>query len=269
MSERLSPMGEEDVTEGLHLDYWQTHYDRDEAEELPHRAKLELFLALQDEKTWKALEKACGERINALLKQHKVAVKQLTSAEQEEYNKVQEVAKDPASLTFLPPTEIMLSVGAHDRRYAHHLYIDATGHFVTSLNSWEHAVIEVEIARENVIGWLRNVERKPWALALPYEMGGEVKPMFPDFLVVRHDGAGLVVDILEPHAPSLADSYAKAKALAQFAAKHWNQFGRIELIRLDGDEIKRLDLAEPDKRAKVLAVDSNAALDLFFGVMAG
>lgn len=255
--------------EGLHLDYWQTHYDRDEADDMPNRAKLELFLCLQDEKAWKALEKTCGERINALLKQHKAAIKKLTTAEQEDYNKVQEVAKDPEPLAFLPPAEIMLSVEAKDpayRAYAHHMYIDATGHFVAQLNGWEHAVIEAEIARDDVIGWLRNIERKPWALALPYEMGGEVKPMFPDFLVVRRDGAGLLVDILEPHAPSLADSYAKAKGLAQFAAKHPGQFGRIELIRLSGKEIKRLDLAEPDSRAKVLAVDSNAALDLIFGI---
>lgn len=258
--------------EGLHLDFWQTHYDRDEADEMPHRAKLELFLCLQDEKAWKTLEKAGGERVNALLKQHKAAIKKLTSACQEEYNKVQEVAKDPEPLAFLPPAEIMLSVDANDpayRRYVHHLYIDATGHLVAPLNSWEHAVIEVEIARKDVIGWLRNLERKPWALALPYVMGGEVKPMFPDFLVVRQEGAGQVVDILEPHAPSLADSYAKARGLAQFAARHWKQFGRIELIRLNGHEIKRLDLAEPDSRAKVLAVNSNQALDLIFGLLPG
>jgi type III restriction enzyme len=257
--------------EGLNLDYWQTHYDRDEADDTPNRAKLELFLCLQDEKAWKTLEKACGERINALLKQHKAAIKKLTSAEQEEYNKVQEVAKDPEPLAFLPPAEIMLSVDAKDpayRAYAHHLYIDATGHLVAKLNSWEHSVIEAEIARDDVIGWLRNIERKPWALSLPYEMGGEVKPMFPDFLVVRRDGAGLLVDILEPHAPSLSDSYAKAKGLAQFAAKHPGAFGRIELIRLDGHEIRRLDMDDPGNRAKVLAVDSNAGLDLVFGVVA-
>lgn len=33
--------------EGLHLDYWQTHYDRDEADDMPNRAKLELFLCLR------------------------------------------------------------------------------------------------------------------------------------------------------------------------------------------------------------------------------
>lgn len=257
--------------EGLHLDYWQTHYDRDEADEMPHRAKLELFLCLQDERAWKALENVCGERVNTLLKQHKAAIKQLTSAEKEEYNKVQEVAKDPEPLVFLPPAEIMVAVDANDpayRRYAHHLYIDATGHFVAPLNSWEHAVIAAEIARDDVVGWLRNIERKPWALALPYERGGEMKPMYPDFLVVRQQTSGLVVDILEPHMPALSDSYAKAKGLAQFASKHWKDFGRIELIRIEGNDIKRLDLAEPDMRAKVLAVDSNAGLDLVYGVMA-
>ncbi len=255
--------------EGLHLDYWQTHYDEDEADEMPSRSRLELFLVLQDEKAWKTLEHACGARCEALLKANKAAIKKLTTAEQEDYNKVQEVAKDPEALVFLPPAEIMLAVDAQDpayRAYAHHLYIDTTGHFVTPLNSWEQAVIVTEIAREDVMGWLRNIERKPWALALPYELGGEVRPMYPDFLVVRRDGVGLVVDILEPHSPALADSYAKAKGLAQFAAKHAMQFGRIELIRLDGNEIKRLDLIDTESRKRVLAVSDNAGLDLVFGV---
>ena len=256
--------------EGLHLDFWQTHYDADVADDMPSRSRLTLFLVLQDEKAWKTLEKACGDRIHALLKANKAGIKKLTTAEQEEYNKVQEVAKDPEALAFLPPTEIMVVVDRTDpayRAYAHHLYIDATEHFVAPLNSWEHAVVQAEVAREDVIGWLRNVERKPWALALPYEWGGQVRPMYPDFLVVRREGGGPVVDILEPHSPALADSYAKAKGLAQFAAKHAMKFGRIVLIRLDGNEIKRLDLAEPDNRAKVLAVDSNAGLDLVFGVV--
>ncbi|OGB54327.1 MAG: hypothetical protein A2503_01230 [Burkholderiales bacterium RIFOXYD12_FULL_59_19] len=255
--------------EGLHLDYWQTHYDQDEADEMPSRSRLELFLMLQDEKTWKTLESVCGARCEALVKQHKAAIKKLTTAEQEEYNKVNEIAKDPEALSFLPPAEMMLSVDTTDpefRSYDDHLYVDATGHFVAKLNTWEHPVIEAEIARADVVGWLRNVPRKPWALSLPYEMGGEVLPMYPDFLVVRTDGAGHAIDILEPHSPSLTDSYAKAKGLAQFAAKHAMDFGRIEVIRLVGKEIKRLDLMDATNRKRVLAVDSNAALDLIFGI---
>ena len=256
--------------EGLHLDYWQTHYDQDEADEMPSRSRLELFLMLQDEKTWKKLESVCGDRCEALLKQNKAAIKKLTTAEQEEYNKVQEIAKEAEALTFLPPAEIMQSVDAGGpayRAYSRHLYVDAAGHYAAVLNTREHPVIEAEIADKNVVGWLRNVPRKPWALSLPYEMGGVVMPMFPDFLTVRRDGAGLVVDILEPHSPSLTDSYAKAKGLAQFAAKHAMIFGRIEMIRVVGKEIKRLDLMDMANRKRVLAVDSNAALDLVFGIV--
>jgi type III restriction enzyme len=255
--------------EGLHLDYWQTHYDEDEAAEMPSRSRLELFLMLQDEKTWKTLESVCGARCEALLKQHKAAIKKLTTAEQEEYNKVNEIAKDPEALSFLPPAEMMLSVDPSDpefRRYDDHLYVDTTERFVAKLNSWEHPVIEAEIARADVVGWLRNLPRKPWALSLPYEMGGEVLPMYPDFLVVRTEGTGLVVDILEPHSPALTDGYAKAKGLAQFAAKHSMDFGRIEVIRLVGKVIHRLDLMDATNRQRVLAVNSNAALDLIFGI---
>lgn len=255
--------------EGLHLDYWQTHYDEDEAAEMPSRSRLELFLMLQNEKTWKKLESVCGARCEALVKHHKAAIKKLTTAEQEEYNKVNEIAKDPEALSFLPPAEMMLSVDPSDpefRRYDDHMYVGTTGHFVTKLNTWEHPVIEAEIARADLVGWLRNMLRKTWALSLPYEMGGEVMPMYPDFLLVRTQGTGLVVDILEPHSPALADGYAKARGLAQFAAKHAMDFGRIEVIRLVGKVIHRLDLMDATNRKRVLSVDSNAALDLIFGI---
>ena len=41
---------------------------------------------------------------------------------------------------------------------------------------------------------------------------------------------------------------------------------RIELIRLVGRVIHRLDLMDATNRRRVLAVDSNAALDLIFGI---
>lgn len=256
--------------EGLHLDYWQTHYDQDEADEMPSRSRLELFLMLQDEKTWKTLEATCKARCEALLKQNKAAIKKLTTAEQEEYNKAQEVAKDPEPLSFLPPAEIMAAVDAKDpafKRYDKHLYVDAGGHFVAVLNTWEHPVIKEEMTRSDFVGWLRNVPRKPWALALPYELRGEEKPMYPDFLVVRKDGDNHIVDILEPHSPALSDNYAKAKGLAQFAAKHAMAFGRIEMIRMVGKDIRRLDLIDAATRKKVLKVDSDAGLDLVFDIV--
>ena len=56
--------------------------------------------------------------------------------------------------------------------------------------------------------------------------------MFPDLVVVRVDTDGYIFDILEPHDPSRKDNYPKAVGLAKFAEKHWDKFGRIQLIRL-------------------------------------
>lgn len=244
--------------EGLHLDNWQAHYDEDD----PNLPKLALFLTLQNEKAWNTFEKSTGERVQALFKQHNHAINQLTTVECEEYNKVRELAKDPQALDLLPPTEIMVAVDDDPksgfRNYPSHLFVDEKGIFPANLNQWEHQVIEQEMQREDFIGWLRNVERKPWALALPYEYRGEFKPMCPDFLEVRKEAGHLVVDILEPHGEQHSENFAKARGLAQFGAKHDPHSGRIEFIRIINGEMKQLDLANKSIRAKVL---SNQALD--------
>ncbi len=253
--------------EGLEIDYWQTHCDMDD----PQRAKLELFLILQDRKAWENLEKACDARIHTLFGKNKGAIAKLKSSEREQYNKVKELAKEPEPLDFVPPAEMIVNIGKPVfPAFNKHLYVTAEGQYFADLNTWETATIAAEIEKPQVIGWLRNYERKPWALQLPYEDGARVLPMFPDFLVVRQDGAGFVVDILEPHSAALADSWKKAKGLAKYAQTHSLApgLGRIELIRVHGGVVKRLCLNDPGTQQKVLGTDSNAALDLVFGVQA-
>jgi len=58
-----------------------------------------------------------------------------------------------------------------------------------------------EMARPDFVGWLRNVPRKPWALALPYEPRGEERPMYPDFMVVRKRGGHPWVLLASQHLP--------------------------------------------------------------------
>ena len=125
----------------------------------------------------------------------------------------------------------------------------------------------LRIDRDDVLGWVRNYERKPWALALPYEDGANVLPMYPDFLVVRSEGKALTVDILEPHSSALADSWKKAKGLAKYAKAHSMEpgLGRIELIRKNGERLQRLLLNDAVIQQKVLNyVNSNDHLDQMF-----
>jgi type III restriction enzyme len=92
------------------------------------------------------------------------------------------------------------------------------------------------------------------ALCIPYEMDGEQRPMYPDFLIIRSEDGGLVVDIIEPHTISLADAPAKAAGPAKFVAQHADKFGRIELIIVDGKVTKRLELTDETVRNKVRVI---------------
>ncbi|MCU0806696.1 MAG: hypothetical protein MUC53_01710 [Candidatus Contendobacter sp.] len=56
------------------------------------------------------------------------------------------------------------------------MYVESDGHFRAELGGWEAAVLAEKLARADVVAWLRNVDRKPWSLEIPYETGGEIRP---------------------------------------------------------------------------------------------
>jgi type III restriction enzyme len=143
-----------------------------------------------------------------------------------------------------------------DRR----MYVtDAAAHAYT-LNDWERDAL----ADPDAIAWLRNDPRKPWSFTVSYQAGSEFKPMYPDLLVFRRQGDGLVCDILEPHTHAFADTVGKAKGLAAFARDHGDEFGRIRLIAKVRGAYKALALDDIDTRNKVLGVATSDHLDQLF-----
>lgn len=252
--------------EGLHLDYWSTYYDRQN----PNASKLELFLTLQHKEVYEELENVCKLRLNELFETHKLAIKALSTSEQEKYNIIRGQSKIPEKIEFIAPTQILFygDIRSSDYElYDKHLYITDKGVFPAKLNGWEKATIEAEILREDVVGWLRNFDRKTWSFSIPYEDAGKIKPMYPDFLVVRKLGDNLIIDILEPHRDDLDDNWKKAVGLAKFAGEHWNSFGRIELIRKSGTRLKRLNFNDENVRTRVAGVKSNDHLDTLFDIL--
>ncbi len=258
--EQLFQRAGQRLGEGLHIEYWKEHYDANN----PQRPKLELFLALQQQSVWETLEKQSLQKFNDLLKQNHSKIGKLSSSEREKYNKLKVVAKDPEAIDWELPDEIIVNQSASAKEWDKHLYLSESGNYSTVLNSWEKLVIDTEIAKQEVVTWLRNEDRKQWSFCLPYEYRGNIQPMFPDFLIIRQQANGFIIDILEPHSHNLPDNTEKAVALAKFASKHGDQFGRIELIRIVGNQIKRLDVNDESNRQKVLAVSSNQHLDLLF-----
>lgn len=157
----------------------------------------------------------------------------------------------------MPPTMTVTAVAAmKDLAIGGHLYVDADGHFPGKLTTWEIAVIREEEKRSGAAGWLRNLPRKPWSLTVPYQLQGNVAPLYPDLLFFRKTKGGVVVDLLDPHLTALDDAAPKAQGLARYADEHGALFGRIELIQVKDKQVQRLNLTKPEVRDKVKAVNT-------------
>lgn len=247
--------------EGLHAAYLKARVATGRVK--PRTAKLELATLLDGEKTVKTLEEKAGKTFNAEAEKHKAAIRDLPEARRETYRKLRRQAAKPEAEELELP-DIYEAVIDEDSIFAGHLYADEKGLFSCSVNEWERATIEAELAHEAVVGWLRNVPRKSWAFKVPYKYDGDDTSMYPDFLFFRRQGEGIVVDILEPHRLTQDDSAAKAAGLAEFAKRHGDRFGRIELIIKDKDKLIRLDVNDGDVRDKVSGVKDNGHLRQLF-----
>ena len=152
--------------------------------------------------------------------------------------------------------------------YRNHLFVDDSGTALINLNGWERKVVAEEEQHEDFVCWLRNPSRGSWALCIPYEIDGETKPTYPDFLIIRRDGSEYVVDILEPHDPTRQDNLGKAKGFAEYARQNPG-VGRIQLIRMQRDSVGRerafrLDMSKSSVRDKVSRCASNDELNHIF-----
>ncbi|HKO99501.1 MAG TPA: DEAD/DEAH box helicase family protein [Pyrinomonadaceae bacterium] len=249
--------------EGLHLEFWKSKkHEHDDA----LLAKLQLFQILQDRQAWKKLEQASKERIADLFKKYNDDINDLRSSRREEYRKVKGQAKEPIEDHITLPDDGEIEIKEERPLWQKHLLIDEkSGKFGAKFNSWETSVLKDELAKEEVVGWFRNVPRKSWAVCVPYEMHGTYKPFYPDFIVFRKYKKKIVADILDPHESGLADAVDKAKGLAQYARKHAGAFGRIELIVIDKDGNRLpLDLTKEAVRDKVLRLSGKNHLDQLF-----
>lgn len=169
---------------------------------------------------------------------------------------------------FRLPETIRVPHESEGRLYSNHLFVDDSGTALINLNGWERKVIAEEEQKEDFVCWLRNPSRGSWALCIPYEIDGEKKPTYPDFLIIRRDGSEYVVDILEPHDPTRVDNLGKAKGFAEYARQNPG-VGRIQIIRMQRDSVGRekafrLDMSKSSIRDKVSRCASNDELNHIF-----
>ncbi|MBP9131246.1 MAG: DEAD/DEAH box helicase family protein [Steroidobacteraceae bacterium] len=238
------------LNEGLHKDWWRERV-RGAAQDR-ERAKVELFALGTQPEVIARIEAAAQALVQKWLRAHGAAMGTLGEERRALYDEVKHLAADPELTDLVYPSVIQVRQG--ERGWPKHLYADANGEYHADFNAAECEVLDVELANKSVVGWLRNTDRKPWALCIPYDRGGEKRPTYPDFLLVRSRPGGHVVDIIEPHEIAFSDAPEKAAGYANFAAKHFDKFGRIELILIDGKTKKRLDLTDEKTRNQLRGV---------------
>ena len=248
---------------GLHKEYWIKHRKRNHIE-----VKTEIIVLVNDTSAIENLNKYASKKFAQIYEKNKRSIALLREAEKSSYEKMISSSIQPISIPWTLPESIDFSFTKESVQYDKHLYKPLVGIFKASLNSWESELITEEI-NNGAIAWLRNLDRKSWSLEIPYEAEGVTTSMYPDLIVIRDDKLGFIFDILEPHDSSRKDNYPKAIGLAKFAERHWDVYGRIQLIRkqkgIDGiNHFYRLDMSKADIRNKVRRIASNIELDHLF-----
>lgn len=246
------------IGEGLHMECWRAR----KGESHPLQSKLEVIGLIMEPAVLEELEELCGKKLEELQRKFDAEIKKLSTSDRERYNAIRRVAKDPQPETLLLPPE--MEVKDEDTLFKRHLYVNKKGEFPAKFNKWETTVLNEFLEDKSVVGWVRITPRKDWALCIPYEKGNERHPLYPDFVVFRKEGKRLIADIYDPHGTQLDEAVEKAKGMSKFARDHGLEFGRIEMIVMIGDELKRLDVNNEKIRDRIDSVTSKAHLDDLF-----
>jgi type III restriction enzyme len=248
---------------GLHSTYLKSKAKAKGAPPVSH-IKLELYALLEDEKVIRKVEAAAAKRLREADAEHRAAIGALADERRQLYRQVRRQAARPQAEDWELPESIEAAKDGGGER-TKHLYSRSDGKFATKLNTWEKKVLDEALAEKGVVGWLRNDPRKEWSFSVAYQDDGQDRPMYPDLLVFRRSGAGVLCDVYEPHSLAYKDSVGKAKGLAELARDHGEKFGRIQLItELKKGTLVRLRLDDVQVRDKVLGVSSPEHLRQLF-----
>jgi type III restriction enzyme len=246
--------------EGLHKAYWKERAANGATNHLA--TKLEAYALAVSGEVPDELEATARKRVQQLFKKHSAKINKLPEGGRQAFNEVRGLAQEPESTNPVYPDHVETTLA--DGPFQRHLYVDPEGMYSFKTTTWEEATLKEELARKDLVGWLRNPDRKAWSLCVPYEMGTGYKGLYPDFLVVRKVRGQLVADIVDPHLLTMEDAWHKAKGMAKYAAKHADKFGRIDMIRVVDGRVDRIDLIDEGQRDRVLRVSSNDHLRELF-----
>jgi type III restriction enzyme len=274
--QRTLPVTEQDVetvfsrsfvtlTEELAMSYVQHRFDPRDENTAYWRCKLEAFLLSQDASVVSPVEVEAQKLLEAAYERRKPEIVDLPTERRAAYRRIMQTSRNFRAMEPSIPYPLRLKTDKGAIAHKDHLFVTEKGDFKAALNSWETTVLAAARKQSGFAGWLRNYARKPWSIAYIYTSSeGQTVPGYPDFVVFRRDGKHIVVDLLEPHHTGSADTLVKVKGLCRFADQHGDKFGRIEWIKIEGQQISRLNVNSQNVRAKVVATNVDSAIDSLF-----
>ena len=253
--------------EGIGMVYGNKYGDLSD----PTAFKVDVILFAADEDCMNRLHDYAEKRFHGLNDDYRRYIATIDSEKiRRDYDSIVSDGDVVSKHNFRLPETIQVPHEAGGKEYRDHLFVnETTGTAKLKLNGWEADLIAEEEKRPDFVCWIRNPSRASWALCIPYEIDGEIKPTYPDFIVVRQDERlGYVIDILEPHSADFKDNLGKAKGFAEYAKQN-PDVGRIQLIRMSKDaagrnQFKRLDMYRTAIRDKVSHAINTDELDHIF-----
>ena len=253
--------------EGIGMAYGNKYGDLSD----PTAFKVDVILFVADEDCMDRLHAYAEKRFHGLNDDYRRYIATIDSEKiRRDYDSIVSDGDVVSKHNFRLPETIQVPHEAGGKEYRDHLFVnETTGTAKLKLNGWEADLIAEEEKRSDFVCWIRNPSRASWALCIPYEIDGEIKPTYPDFIVVRQDERlGYVIDILEPHSADFKDNLGKAKGFAEYARQNPG-VGRIQLIRISKDaagrnQFKRLDMYRTAIRDKVSHAINTDELDHIF-----
>ncbi len=229
--------------------------------------RLHFILFTNDQACMEQLDKYCKEAFFGYVDKYRYDIEAKGEPEKREFEKIikAHVSTSPFDLTL--PDLMVISKHPEGKAYDDHLYVDGEGKAVIKLNDWEQAVLDVERQRDGFVCWVRNIPNKEGSLCIQYRVGTEIRPHFPDFLIVRRVNDHFEFVLLEPHNTGYADSVPKLKGMAEYSER-CSTVSRNEMMRIQktamGDKVETLNAASSLVRSDIKHLMSQDDLDNLF-----
>lgn len=254
-------------SEGVGNEYLNSYFNPD----LLVNLKIDVILFSADDECIANLNKYAKCKYHEINDKYRRYMTKLTDSYRKQYDRIVSDGDVISKHNFRLPETITVAHDPDGKAYYNHLFVNDDGFAKMKLNDWESGVLDEESNRDDFICWLRNPPRASWSLCIPYEIDGDTKPTYPDFIVIRKDPVmpdEFIIDVLEPHNPAFNDNLGKAKGFAEYARQNPG-VGRIELIRKGKDaagnlRFKRLDMSMSSVRDKVSRAMTDEELNHIF-----